>query len=374
MELDLLGARILVGPVLAPPAPGRGAATVPTAVTEIRSAVGHRRIAVISDTNVAPIHAQPLARALGAPAEDCFNVPAGEASKSRAEWSRLTDAMLARGFGRDTVVLAIGGGVVGDLAGFVAATFMRGVPFIQVPTSLLAMIDAAIGGKTGVDTGAGKNLVGAFHQPLLVIADPRTLETLPPAHFRNGLAEALKHAVITGASELEWLVNRAPRLVGSSDPETAVVAELVERNVRIKTAVVARDEREGGVRKTLNFGHTIGHAIETVSGYSMLHGECVAIGMRAEAMIAQALGLASESFSARVSEGLRALVLPLLPASPMRAEDVLAATRTDKKARDGTVEYALMSEVGAPVGRDTGYGTRVPDEIVVSALARAFAA
>ena len=374
MELDLLGARILVGPVLAPPAPGRGAATVPTAVTEIRSAVGRRRIAVISDTNVAPIHAQPLARALGAPAEDCFNVPAGEASKSRAEWSRLTDAMLARGFGRDTVVLAIGGGVVGDLAGFVAATFMRGVPFIQVPTSLLAMIDAAIGGKTGVDTGAGKNLVGAFHQPLLVIADPRTLETLPPAHFRNGLAEALKHAVITGASELEWLVNRAPRLVGSSDPETAVVAELVERNVRIKTAVVARDEREGGVRKTLNFGHTIGHAIETVSGYSMLHGECVAIGMRAEAMIAQALGLASESFSARVSEGLRALVLPLLPASPMRAEDVLAATRTDKKARDGTVEYALMSEVGAPVGRDTGYGTRVPDEIVVSALARAFAA
>ena len=374
MELDLLGARILVGPVLVVPVPGSGAATGPYAVTEIRSVVGHRRIAVISDTNVAPIHAQPLARALGAPAEDCFNVPAGEASKSRAEWSRLTDAMLARGFGRDTVVLAIGGGVVGDLAGFVAATFMRGVPFIQVPTSLLAMIDAAIGGKTGLDTGAGKNLVGAFHQPLLVIADPRTLETLPPAHFRNGLAEALKHAVITGASELEWLVSRAPRLVGSSGPETAVVAELVERNVRIKIAVVARDEREGGVRKTLNFGHTIGHAIETVSGYSMPHGECVAIGMRAEAMIAQALGLASESFSARVSEGLRALVLPLLPASPMRAEDVLAATRTDKKARDGTVEYALMSEVGAPVDRDTGYGTRVPDEIVVAALARAFAA
>lgn len=328
---------------------------------------------MISDSNVAPLHAQPLARALGVPEEDCFNVPAGEASKSRAEWSRLTDVMLARGFGRDSVVVAVGGGVVGDLAGFVAATYMRGVPLIQVPTSLLAMIDAAIGGKTGVDTAAGKNLVGAFHQPLLVIVDPRTLETLPPAHFRNGLAEALKHAVITGARELEWLLNRAPRLLGSSGPDAAVAAELVERNVRIKTAVVTRDEREGGVRKTLNYGHTIGHAIETTAGFSILHGECVAVGMRVEAMIAQALGVADETFAARVSDALRALELPLLPASPLDAEAVLAATRTDKKARAGMVEYALMSGVGAPVGRDTGYATAVPDEIVVAALARAFA-
>ena len=373
MQFDLLGARIVVGPALAPPAPGSSAATVPNAVTEIRAAAGHRRIAVISDSNVAPLHAQPLAHALGVPAEDCFVVPAGEASKSRAEWSRLTDAMLARGFGRDTVVVAVGGGVVGDLAGFTAATFMRGVPLIQVPTSLLAMIDAAIGGKTGVDTAAGKNLVGAFHQPLLVVADPLTLATLPPEQLHNGLAEALKHALITSENEFDWLLANAPRLTGPPRPDADILAELVERNVRIKTAVVAHDEREGGVRKTLNYGHTIGHAIETVAGFSILHGECVAIGMRVEAMIAQALGLASESFTARVSNALRAFELPLLPASPMHADAVLAATRTDKKARAGMVEYALMGDVGDPVGRDTGYGTRVPDAIVVSALARAFA-
>ena len=328
-------------------------------------------MAVISDSNVSLLHAAPLARALAVPGDDCFTVPAGEASKSRAEWGRLTDAMLARGFGRDSVVIAVGGGVVGDLAGFVAATYMRGVPLVQVPTSLLAMIDAAIGGKTGVDTAAGKNLVGAFHQPLLVVVDPEALRTLPAAHLRNGLAEALKHAVITGRAEFDWFVANAAAMVRSSGPDAAIIAELVERNVAIKASVVARDERENGIRKSLNFGHTIGHAIETVAGFSILHGECVAIGMRVEAMIAQALGLAGTSLVPELEQALCALQLPLRPTAALRADDVLAATRSDKKARAGTVEYALVREIGAVAGSEHSYGTRVADDVVLAALANA---
>jgi 3-dehydroquinate synthase len=330
-------------------------------------------MAIVSDSNVAPLHARPLARALGVATDDCFEIPAGEASKTRAEWVRLTDAMLARGFGRDSIVIAVGGGVVGDLAGFVAATFMRGVPFIQVPTSLLAMIDAAIGGKTGVDTAAGKNLVGAFHHPVLVLEDPRALDTLPPAQLRNGLAEALKHALITSPTEFDWLLAHAQDIVRAAAPDHAARTELVERNVRIKAAVVSRDEREGGLRKTLNFGHTIGHAIETAAGFSMLHGECVAIGMRVEAMIAQALGIAGDSLVNRVEVALRALGLPAHPPSAMRAETVLAATRSDKKARAGAAEYALLRDIGSPAGAETAYGTPVADSVVLETLRRAFA-
>lgn len=363
VQLDLHGAHVVVG------APITG-----TGIVVIQAAAAGRRLAVISDSNVSPLHARPLANTLGASADACFDVPSGEASKSRAEWARLTDAMLARGFGRDSVIVAVGGGVVCDLAGFVAATYMRGVPVIQVPTSLLAMIDAAIGGKTGVDTGAGKNLVGAFHQPLLVVADPLTLATLPAEHLRNGLAEALKHAVITGAAELEWLLAHAAAITRTGGPDEAVARQLVERNVRIKADIVARDEREGGVRKTLNFGHTIGHAIEAVAGYTILHGECVAIGMRVEGMIAQALGLADASLVARIDVALTALALPSRPPRAMDPAAVLAATRTDKKARGGVVEYALMRAVGTPAGDAAGYGTPVADPVVLDALTRAFSA
>lgn len=362
-ELSLHGSRILVG------APLAGAA-----IEAIRTAAGAARIAIVSDTNVGPLHAAPLARALGVPESDCFQIPAGEVNKNRIEWTRLTNAMLNGGFGRDSVVVAVGGGVVGDLAGFAAATYMRGIPVIQVPTSLLSMIDAAIGGKTGVDTPAGKNLVGAFHHPALVVADPAVLRTLPPRELRSGLAEALKHAIITSRAELDWLLANAPAMLRADGPDQAVATELVERNIRIKAGIVARDERESGVRKTLNFGHTIGHAIESVSEYQLLHGECIAIGMRVETMIAVALGMASGSLTDDVTAGVRALQLAPQPSMPMTAAAVLAATRTDKKARGGSVEYALAAGVGQMTNQAIGYGTAVDDDVVRAAIDAAFSA
>ena len=347
----------MVGPALA----GGGAEYV-------RDAIGQRRAVVISDSNVAPLYADALAEALGVPTRDRLVFPAGEQSKSREEWARLTDAMLANGVGRDSVIVAVGGGVVGDLAGFVAATYMRGIPVVQVPTTLLAMIDAAVGGKTGVDTPAGKNLVGAFHQPSLVLADPAVLATLPAAQLRNGLAEALKHAMISSAVELEWLLANAATLTDPANAQSPPFTELVARNLQIKAGVVQRDERESGVRKSLNFGHTIGHAVELACDFTMPHGECVGVGMRTEAEIAVRLGIAAPALPGRVETALTALGLPLSPSRPLTPDAVLAATRADKKARAGAVEYALVRDVGIVAGSESGYGTPVDDQIVLGAL------
>ena len=362
-DLTLHGARILVG-----------ASLEAEGMESIRAAAAGRRVAVFSDSNVSPLHAAPLARRLGVPPDDCFDVQAGEASKTRGEWARLTDAMLARGFGRDSAVLAVGGGVVGDLAGFTAATFMRGVPVIQVPTSLLAMIDAAIGGKTGVDTPAGKNLVGAFHHPVLVVADPAVLRTLPVRQLRSGLAEALKHAVITSVAEFDWLIANASAMLDRAGPNGTVAAELVERNVRIKASIVARDEREAGVRKLLNFGHTIGHAVEATSAFTIPHGECVAIGMRVEAVIAHALDVAPKTLASRITGALGAFGLPSRPATRLDVDAVLAATRADKKVRGGAVEYALLRELGVPACTDRSFGTVVPDAVARNSIRRVFSA
>lgn len=349
-----------------------GLALAGAGAARIRDVCAGRRVVVITDDTVGPLHANALAVRLGVGARDRLTVPAGEASKSRQEWSRLTDRMLDGGHGRDSVVVAVGGGVVGDLAGFVAATFMRGVPVIQVPTTLLAMIDAAVGGKTGVDTPAGKNLVGAFHRPELVLADPAVLRTLPAAQLRSGLAEALKHALITSRAELAWLLANADVLADPTQSDTPAFADLVARNVRIKAAVVERDEREGGLRKVLNFGHTIGHAVETACGYAMLHGECVGVGMRVEAAIAAKLGLASPQLRETVSAALSRLGLPLSPRVPLAADAILAATRSDKKARAGAVEYALARDVGEMAAADSGYGTRVDDAVARGAIAECF--
>lgn len=329
---------------------------------------------MITDTTVAPLHAAPLAAALGVPIGDVFTFPAGEASKTRDHWGRITDAMLTSGFGRDAAVVAVGGGVTGDLAGFVAATFMRGVPVIQVPTTLLAMIDASVGGKTGVDTPAGKNLVGAFHHPTLVLADPSVLATLSRAELRNGLAEALKHAVITSPAELAWLLGVTAVVGDPSRASSPEMAELVARNIAIKASVVARDERESGMRKVLNFGHTIGHAVEQVSGFAIPHGECVAIGMRVEAHIACLLHLAAPSLEAQITAALSMLGLPARPPMALSPDAILAATRKDKKARGTQVEYALAREIGVMAAADAGYSTPVTDPMVVGALEACFAA
>lgn len=304
--------------------------------------------ALITDDTVARLYGTQLLADLrtGGLRVELFSFPAGEEHKTRESWAALCDAMLEAGIGRDGAVIALGGGVVGDLAGFVAATYMRGLPWVQVPTTLLAMIDASVGGKTGVDTHAGKNLVGAFHPPRLVATDLEVLRTLPSTQLGSGLAEAVKHGAIADADYLAWIADSVESLL-AADP--AALQRLIVRSVEIKAAMVARDERESGPRKALNFGHTIGHAVEAASGYRLLHGEAVAIGMMVEARIGEALGVTQQDSAAALQSVLTTLVLSTRLPPGIRVEEVLAGTRSDKKARAGRAEYALLERVGGPV-------------------------
>ncbi|HEX7238921.1 MAG TPA: 3-dehydroquinate synthase [Longimicrobiaceae bacterium] len=326
------------------------------------------RYAVITDHHVAELYAVKLSRVLHSAGHraDVFAFQAGEARKTRETWGDVTDAMLEAGIGRDSAVVAFGGGVPGDLGGFVAATYMRGLPFVQVPTSLMAMIDASVGGKVGVDTPAGKNLVGAFHQPCAVVIDSELLRTLPPEHLRAGLAEAVKHGAIADGEYLDWIEASADELLGG---DAEALSRLIVRSVEIKAEVVARDEREAGPRKLLNFGHTVGHAVEALSGYQLLHGEAVAIGMVVEARVGERMGVAGKGTAERLRRVLGRLGLPSSMPVEWNADDVVARTRTDKKARNGRVEYALISGPGVPAqGIDGRWGYAVPDEVVREAL------
>jgi 3-dehydroquinate synthase len=327
------------------------------------------RYAVITDDRVAELYAVRLSRMLHSAGSraDVFAFQNGEARKTRDTWGLVSDAMLEAGIGRDAALIAFGGGVPGDLGGFVAATYMRGLPLVQVPTTLLAMIDSSVGGKTGVDVPAGKNLVGAFHQPEVVLVDPDLLHTLPEAQLRAGLAEAVKHGAIADPAYLDWIESCATELL-AGDGET--LARLIVRSVEIKAEIVKRDERETGPRKLLNFGHTIGHAIESLSGYTLLHGEAVAIGMVEEARIGERAGLTAAGTAARLRSVLTRLGLPTSLPLEMRVDSVVEWTRGDKKAREGRVEYALIESIGAPVvSRDGRHGSPVADETVLEVLA-----
>lgn len=332
-------------------------------------APGHR-VAIIADQTVAALYGERARAAFGPanPAPLLLTFPAGERHKTRQTWGTLSDQLVAAGCGRDTVIVALGGGVTGDLAGFVAATFLRGVPFIQVPTTLLAMIDASIGGKTGVDTPAGKNLVGAFHHPTLVVVDPRLLTTLPPHEMRFGLAEAIKHGVIADASYFSWIAAGLRQILHADAPDDATQMHLVRRSIEIKVQVVRQDERESGLRKVLNFGHTIGHAIEHVTGYGVAHGEAVAIGMVAEALLAERLHLAERGLADAIATVCDAAGLPVRLPEGVSPAEVVTAMRTDKKSRGGHVEFALPRALGEMAGSETQYGVRVNDAETLRAI------
>ena len=336
-----------------------------------RAAPAHH-YAVISDPNVAPHYVERVRVSLATAAPGAklslLLVPPGEEHKTRELWAQLTDELLASGASRDTTIIALGGGVVGDLAGFVAATYMRGVPVVQLPTTLLAMVDASVGGKTGVDPPAGKNLVGAFHPPAAVIADPDTLATLPAPELRAGAAEIIKHGVIADESYFEEVLAILPQLAADDTTVPAGIVAIIARSVAIKAEVVAADEREQGRRKILNFGHTLGHAVEMASGYRLLHGEAVAIGMSLESEIAERLGVAEQGTAARVREAVTAAGLPVVVPLGMDPAAILAATRGDKKSRGGRVEYSLPAAIGAMAGADSGWGLPVPDDVVLSVL------
>lgn len=336
-----------------------------------RREVGAHRYAVVADAEVARLYGDRALEALEGAAGPAgiFTVPPGEGSKSRREWGRLTDELLAAGYGRDAAVVALGGGVTGDLAGFVAATYMRGVPVVQVPTTLMAMLDSSVGGKTAVDTSAGKNLVGAFHHPALVVADPELLETLPSRQVAAGLAEGVKAAAIADADLMAWIREGAGALAAG---EAGALSELVRRCVEIKAGVVAEDPGEAGRRKVLNFGHTVGHALEALSGWDLLHGEAVAEGMRVEARLGEAMGVTEPGTAGRLSAVLeRCGHGPRSGASPEAAR-VLEAMATDKKAREGRVEVVLLKRIGRVArAADGSFARPLPTEEGGELVARA---
>ena len=325
------------------------------------------RYAIIADSTVAGLYGGAVRTAVTTIGPcDLFSFPAGEWNKTREQWAALSDAMTEAGVGRDGAVIALGGGVSGDLAGFVAATYRRGIPFVQVPTSLLAMLDSSIGGKTGVDTAHGKNLVGAFHQPQAVVADVTLLATLPDPHVRAGLAEAVKHGAIADRDHFERIgARRADLLARHPD----ALEEIIGRSVAIKAEVVGADAREHGRRAILNFGHTVGHAIEAVSGYALLHGEAIAIGMAVEAAIGTAMGVTRDGTRDALGAALESLDLPSGPGD-LQVDDLLEAMAHDKKNRSGTVKFALLKELGQAAQNDTGGWTfSAPEELVRAALA-----
>jgi len=336
----------------------------------VRSACPASRYAVITDSHVGKLYgAQAVARLRDAtlPAQ-LFEFPAGEWNKTRETWALLCDRMIAAQFGRDAAVIALGGGVVGDVAGFVAATYLRGIPYVQVPTTLLAMIDSSIGGKTGVDVPAGKNLLGAFHQPRLVVADLDALGSLAPAQLAAGMAEAVKHGVIADREYFAFL-ERECQTVGKQAAPPDVVERLVRRSVEIKAEVVAADEREAGRRAILNFGHTVGHAIEATAKFDVLHGEAVGIGMAYEARLAEALGVAETGTARRICGLLEGYGLPVELPDTATVDGLVAAMQLDKKTRDGTVRFALPRAVGVMCGdRQAGWTVTVPERVVREVL------
>ncbi len=332
----------------------------------VRSATPAHRVAIITDSEVGRHYASRAQERLGSDTTT-LTIPSGEQHKTRETWASLTDRLVAGGFGRDTTIVALGGGVVGDIAGFVAATYMRGVPVVQVPTTLLAMVDASIGGKTGVDTPAGKNLVGAFHQPAAVLIDPALLQTLRADYLRAGFAEIVKHGVVTDAEYFQRTRAFAERWTAGGHDGLEELTVLIEGSIRIKASIVSRDERESGLRKVLNFGHTIGHAIEAATQFQILHGHAVAIGMVAEARIAELLGIAAAGTASAIADVCRAAELSTsVPDIPVAT--LLEFARADKKARGGRVEYALPIAIGAMAGGDHGWSVPVDDTTVRKAL------
>lgn len=337
-------------------------------------APAHRYV-VIADATVATLHGDAIRSALAGKHIDLLTVAPGEAEKTRERWTQLTDQLFELECGRDTTIIAAGGGVVSDLAGFVAATFMRGVPMVLMPTTLLAMVDASVGGKTGVDTQYGKNMVGAFHDPKAVLIDPSLLRTLPTPVFRSGMAEILKHGIVADVAFLQRVVSALPEVVARG-ADASELPEIIEDSVRIKADIVAQDRRERGIRKVLNYGHTIAHALERASNYAIGHGDAVAVGMVVEARISELIGLASPGLAEMVTEFVGRATLPTsvaqlsdkLPDIKPSAHQLVELTRSDKKARGGAVRYALPWQLGEMEAANGDWSVAVADGIVERAL------
>jgi 3-dehydroquinate synthase len=313
--------------------------------------LARKSVAVVTNTTVAPLFLAQFADPLTREGVEVVPIvlPDGEAHKDWQALNAVFDALLEKRCGRDTTLVALGGGVIGDLAGFAAATYQRGVSYIQVPTTLLSQVDSSVGGKTAINHPLGKNMIGAFHQPRLVLADMDTLKTLPERELRSGLAEVIKHGLIRDAEFFAWLEKNIERLL-SRDVEAS--AHAVRRSIEIKADIVAQDERESGLRRVLNFGHTFGHAIETGLGYgAWLHGEAVAAGMVMATDLSRQLGYLTEADAGRIASLLRRAGLPTAAKgiAPGRMRQLMSV---DKKVKEGRIHFVLLERLGAATLRD----------------------
>jgi len=302
---------------------------------------------VVADETVAGLHGERVLAALTGAAlrAECLTIPPGEGAKTVATCLGLAGRLLERGADRTSGLIALGGGVTGDVAGFLSSIYMRGIPCVQVPTTLLAQVDSSIGGKTGVDTGEGKNLLGTFHQPKAVFIDLSFLETLPAREFTSGLAEIVKYGIIEDPDLLAALEDNAAALQGR-DP--ALLERVVSASCRIKKGIVEIDETEKGLRRILNFGHTVGHAVEAESGYAISHGEAVAVGMAAAAAISERLRYLGAEDRDRVERAIERVGLPRRIPRDLDAGRLLARMEKDKKKQDGRIHFVLLKRPGMP--------------------------
>lgn len=316
---------------------------------------------IVSNTTVAPLYAKTLMSTFSQLGKTVrlLELPDGESYKDWQHLQLIFDELLAHGADRQSMIVALGGGVVGDMAGFGAASFMRGIRFIQVPTTLLAQVDSSVGGKTGINHPLGKNMIGAFHQPVAVIADLNTLRTLPPRELSAGLAEVIKHGAIADADFLNWIEANTSALLAC---DTDAMAHAVLRSCEIKSAVVSADEREGGIRATLNFGHTFGHAIESGLGYGeWLHGEAVGCGMVMAADLSARLGHIGQADAQRLKQMIKAMHLPIVPPK-LGTERFMELMQVDKKTEAGQIRYITLGSIGAARIQ------QVPDATVIETL------
>ncbi|MGY8527247.1 3-dehydroquinate synthase [Paracidovorax citrulli] len=300
---------------------------------------------IVTNETVGPLYAARVEATLAGLGKRVRTVtlPDGESFKHWETLNLIFDALLAAGADRKTTLIALGGGVVGDMTGFAAACYMRGVPFVQMPTTLLAQVDSSVGGKTGINHPLGKNMIGAFHQPQAVLADIGTLKTLPPRELAAGLAEVIKHGAIADAAYFGWIERNIRAL---NDCDTEAMTEAVRRSCEIKASVVAQDEREGGIRATLNFGHTFGHAIEAGMGYGeWLHGEAVGCGMVMAADLSQRLGFIDVETRARIERLVAAAMLPTV-APDLGIDRYIELMKVDKKAEAGEIRFILLRKLG----------------------------
>lgn len=305
-----------------------------------------KRYAIISDDRVATLQGQHLLDILyqAGLAGELITFPHGEASKHLATVEQLASRLAERGFDRKDGLVALGGGVTGDITGFLASIYMRGIPFVQVPTTLLAQVDSSVGGKTGVDLPQGKNLIGTFYQPRAVFIDTEVLRTLPQEEFLGGMAEVIKYGASIDAEFFSWL-ERQRKAILALDP--AAIVPMIRRCCELKAQVVEQDEREGGLRRILNFGHTIGHAVEAASGYQLIHGFAVAIGMRAAAELAVRSGMADPSVAAGIDQLLRAYQLPTEIPAGFDPATLRTYLSIDKKTVGGRIFFVLPERIGA---------------------------